>query len=225
MRRYFLAVVFLVLCPLLFAQETLNNDGVIKMEKSGLSDDLIISTVKGSPGIYDTTAAGLATLKTTGVSEKVISAILEKASATEPSAPTGSGAPSQANAQIPSTDKATIYAYRPGRMLGAANHWQVFSNGDYVGALRNSTYVKAEASPGAWTLSGLTRSTAFIGVSMLDNLQKNAVELHKMQVEAGKTYYLRMDFGGSNGIKFDLVDEAQAKKDMSHCHLADKASK
>jgi len=225
MRRTILAVVFLILCPLLVAQEALNNDGVIKMEKSGLSDDLIISTVKGSPGIYDTSAAGLAALKAAGVSEKVISTILEKASTSAPSTPTGNGSQSQANAQAPSTDKATIYAYRPGRMLGAANHWQVFSNGDYVGALRNSTYVMAEASPGAWTLSGLTRTTAFVGVSMLDNLQKNAVELHKMQVEAGKTYYLRLDFGGSNGIKFDLVDEAQAKKDISHCHLADRASK
>jgi len=224
MRKFIFAVVFLVICPLLFAQETLNNDAVIKMAKSGLSEDLIVSTVSGSPGAYDTTAAGLAALKTAGVSEKVISAILEKASAPAPSAPTGNAAPSQANAQGPSSDKATIYVYRPGRMTGAANHWLVFSNGDYAGALRNSTYVKTEASPGTWTLSGLTRTTAFIGVSMLDNLQKNAYELHKMQVEAGKTYYLRLDFGFGN-IKFDPVDEAKAKQEMSHCHLADKSSK
>jgi len=45
-----------------------------------------------------------------------------------------------------------------------------------------------------------------------------------MQVEAGKIYYLRLDFGWG-GVKFDPVDEVQAKKEMSHCHLADKASK
>jgi len=121
MRKYIFAVVFLALCPLVLAQETLNNDAVIKMAKSGLSEDLIISTVSGSPGTYDTTSAGLTALKAAGVSGKVISAILEKASAPAPAVPSVSGVPSQANAQVPPTDKATIYVYRPGRMTGAAN--------------------------------------------------------------------------------------------------------
>jgi hypothetical protein len=68
MRRSFLAVAFLALCPLLVAQQALNNDSVIKLVKAGLSEDLIVSTVNASPGTYDTSANGLIALKTAGSS-------------------------------------------------------------------------------------------------------------------------------------------------------------
>ena len=45
MRKIFLALVFLALCPLLFAQQSqrpLNNDAIIKLVKAGLSDDLFL---------------------------------------------------------------------------------------------------------------------------------------------------------------------------------------
>ena len=80
MRKSFLALVFLAFCPLLVAQQSLNNDSVIKLVKAGLSEDLIISTINASPGSYDTSADGLIALKTAGASDKVVSAIVVKAS-------------------------------------------------------------------------------------------------------------------------------------------------
>ena len=80
MRKCFYAVVFLVFCPLLFAQQTLDNNAIIKLIKAGLSDDLIVNTINLSPGNYDTSANGLIALKKAKASDKVIAATQLKAS-------------------------------------------------------------------------------------------------------------------------------------------------
>jgi hypothetical protein len=87
MRKGLLVLVFLAICPLLAAQQALNNDSVIQLVKAGLSEDLIISTIHASPGTYDTSANGLIALKSAGVSDKVVTAIVVKASAPATMAP------------------------------------------------------------------------------------------------------------------------------------------
>ena len=84
MRKNFIALVFLAFCSMLVAQQALNNDAVIKLVKAGLSDDLIVSTINAQAGIYDTSANGLIALKTAGVSDKVVAAIVLKSSITVP---------------------------------------------------------------------------------------------------------------------------------------------
>jgi hypothetical protein len=86
-RKNILAVVFLALSPLLFAQQALNNDSVIKLVKAGMSDDLIITTINAQPGNYDTSPDGLIALKAAGASDKVVSAIVVKAAAAPPPPP------------------------------------------------------------------------------------------------------------------------------------------
>jgi hypothetical protein len=53
----------------------IGNDDIIKMAKAGLGEDLILQTVQLKPGHYDTTPDDLITLKTAGVSDKVIAAM------------------------------------------------------------------------------------------------------------------------------------------------------
>lgn len=105
MRKHILAVLFLVICPLLVAQQAMNNDSVIKLVKAGLSDDLIISTINASSGAYDTSADGVIALKTAGASDKVVAAVVAKAFAPAPAAqpiapqiPAPAQAPATANA-------------------------------------------------------------------------------------------------------------------------------
>jgi hypothetical protein len=86
MRKSLFAVMFLVCCSLLVAQQSLNNDSVIKLVKAGLSEDLIVSTINASPGTYNTSADGLIALKSAGASDKVVSAIVMKASGVTPAA-------------------------------------------------------------------------------------------------------------------------------------------
>ena len=101
MRKLILAVVFLAICPLLVAQQAMNNDSVIKLVKAGLSEDLIVTTISGAAGNYDISADGIIALKTAGVSDKVVAAIVAKASAP---APTIAGLPTQGDAAQTSAD-------------------------------------------------------------------------------------------------------------------------
>jgi hypothetical protein len=64
----------------LFAQEALNNASVTKLVKAGLSEDLIVTTINSSAGNYDTSANGLIALKKAGASDKVVAAVVLKAS-------------------------------------------------------------------------------------------------------------------------------------------------
>jgi S1-C subfamily serine protease len=90
-RKNIFAILFLAICPLLFAQQALNNDSVIKLVKAGLSEDLIVSTINAQAGTYDTSTDGIIALKTAGISDKVVAAIVARAAGSQIS-PTQRGA-------------------------------------------------------------------------------------------------------------------------------------
>jgi hypothetical protein len=98
--------------------------------------------------------------------------------------------------------KALIYIYRPGSMVGALVHYTVNANDEKVSEahLRNNTYLVFFADPGSHTLwrevSG-ARSKVILNV------------------EAGKTYYVR-------GSCCDLIIplETKAKEDIIKCKLS-----
>jgi hypothetical protein len=86
MRKSFVVIAFLAFCPLLVAQQAMDNVSVMKLVKAGLSEDLIVSTINASPAAYDASASGLIALKTSGASDKVVTAIVLKASGAAPAA-------------------------------------------------------------------------------------------------------------------------------------------
>lgn len=69
------------------APQALNNDSIIKLVKAGLSDDLIVSTIGNSPGAYDISPDGMIALKSAGVSDRVVSAIVSKTNSVGQQAP------------------------------------------------------------------------------------------------------------------------------------------
>jgi hypothetical protein len=87
MRNRLPALALLAISSLLFAQEVMNNDSVIKLLKAGLSDDLIVNTINASPGKYDTSADALIALRNAGADSKVISAVLLKSAPGPPPPP------------------------------------------------------------------------------------------------------------------------------------------
>ena len=91
MRNRILISFFLLLCPVLFAQESMTNDSVIKLIKAGLSEDLIVTTINSSPGQYDTSANALISLKKAGAGDKVLSAMILKASGSASAPPASAG--------------------------------------------------------------------------------------------------------------------------------------
>jgi hypothetical protein len=113
MRKNILAVVFLAVCPLAFAQQALNNDAVIKLVKAGMSDDLIITTINAQPGVFDVSTDGLIALKSAGASDKVVAAIVVKAATAPPPAPAATAPPTPPVAPVPPTPPAPPVAPVP----------------------------------------------------------------------------------------------------------------
>jgi len=72
-----LVLFFVVLC-VSFAQEPLTNDSVVKMVKAGLGEGLIVNMIQGQPGKYSLTPDDLVKLKSDGVSDKVMGAMMAK---------------------------------------------------------------------------------------------------------------------------------------------------
>src|SRR5579863_7598339 len=62
------------------AQEALTNDSVVKMVKAGLSEDVILSMVRTQPGKYTVAPEQLIDLKSAGVPDRVVAAMVEKGS-------------------------------------------------------------------------------------------------------------------------------------------------
>jgi hypothetical protein len=89
--RYLVLLSIFSVGSVLLGQEPMNNEGVIKLVKSGMTEDLIINIIQQQPGAYAFGANDLIALKEANVSEKIISAILAKARGDSgPVAPAGS---------------------------------------------------------------------------------------------------------------------------------------
>jgi hypothetical protein len=56
----------------------MNNDSVIRMAKAGLGEELILQTINTQPGQYLTDADSLVALKTAGLSDRVVAAMMNK---------------------------------------------------------------------------------------------------------------------------------------------------
>ncbi|HEX7677135.1 MAG TPA: hypothetical protein VF713_03350 [Thermoanaerobaculia bacterium] len=80
MRLQWLTVLLLVAASAA-ANETLDNDVVTRLVKAGLSADVIVLKIEQSEGRFDVSADGLIALKTAGVPDAVIKAMLLKSSA------------------------------------------------------------------------------------------------------------------------------------------------
>jgi hypothetical protein len=89
-RQLCLIVLLAIVCC---AQAALTNESIIKMAKAGLSEEILLSTIRTQPGNFTTGTDDLIALKGAGVSDKVIAAMVEKMA--------GGGAPAAKPAAAP----------------------------------------------------------------------------------------------------------------------------
>ena len=110
----FKSLILLSMTCLLFAQAPIDNEGVIKLVKSGMTEDLIISVIQQQPGNYVLGADDFVTLKAAGVSEKIIAAMLARRKGeAPPTSPGGSTAGVAAATQRATISGAGLY-YKKG---------------------------------------------------------------------------------------------------------------
>jgi hypothetical protein len=99
-RTFVALAIFLTLVSFCAGQETLTNESVMKMVKSGLGEDLIISMIGSQATAFSLKSDDLISLKQAGVSEKVLGAMLKKGTGmatpnpavTDPAPKAGAGA-------------------------------------------------------------------------------------------------------------------------------------
>jgi hypothetical protein len=148
------------------AQTALTNDSIIKMVKGGLSDDVVVSTIKAQMAEYSTNPDGLIALKTAGVSDKVITAMVDRMAV-------NGGAPSADNPGAAA--KAVVYVYRNRNSSGPPpNSPSVFCDEQELARMQNGRYFSIRLDAGKHSF----RSTDGQSVADLD-------------VKDGQAYYIR----------------------------------
>jgi hypothetical protein len=89
------------------AQQTMDNDAVVKLVKSGLGEDLIVQTISASAGHYDISADAMIALKQAGVTDKELGAMVTKNAA--PNGPAPAAAAPSSPALPAGVDEVGVY--------------------------------------------------------------------------------------------------------------------
>ena len=124
------AALTLVTATSLTAQEVLTNESLISLKKAGFSDAIIISKIRSSQTKFDVSTKGLIGLKTAGMSEQVIEAVVNAGSA--PAAPAAAPAPAApAAGAAPAASRESIFNLIGGKSveLAASNASMEISTG------------------------------------------------------------------------------------------------
>lgn len=126
----------------------------------------------------------------------------------------GTGLSTASPPAAPAADKARIYVYRVGSMVGAIGYDILFVNDEHLAALRNSNYAQCDVPAGTVVFSGIPRvkkTPIALDLQLITNHKNTAKERFRMVAEPGKTYYVRWSVGG----KMKLVDADKGAKEMS----------
>jgi hypothetical protein len=124
----------------------------------------------------------------------------------------------------PTAGNALICIYRLTRIVGSATHDSLFVNGVFLATLHSGEYACTEVAPGTVVVSGTPKmyygpSVIMSSAAALTDATKKENERIRIEVEAGKTYYLKWTSGVfATGVKVTPVDEATGAKEMSKLH-------
>jgi hypothetical protein len=211
----------MVLCPVfIVAQDALNNDSVVKMLKAGLSEDLVISAINSKPGNYDTSADGMIALKTAGASDKIISAIVIKASggapaaAAAPSAAAPAAAPVAAGSGLPAgiDEVGVYYQDKSGAWVALMPEVVNFKTGGFLKQLATNGIVKGDINghlQGSNAKTVLTLPITF-AVYVPEGTAITEYQLLRLRPSNGQSREFRSVTGGvihsSGGAARDLVE-------------------
>ena len=96
MKHAVACIIFLLSLFSLAAQEPLTNETILKLVKAGIGEETIVGMVNQQPGKYLLAEADIAALKNSGVSEKIIAAMIVKGATSGASAPGNPPSPASA---------------------------------------------------------------------------------------------------------------------------------
>jgi hypothetical protein len=216
-RGMFAVIVCLfVACPLCRAQQAMDNDAVMKLAKSGLSEDLIVQTINASPGHYDTGTDALIALKTAGITDKEIGAMLTKNA--NPNGPAPVAAPLSAGSSLPpGVDEIGVYYKdKTGNWVQFAPEIVNYKSGGALKSIMTDGIVKGDKNghlPGASAKLSLTRPVTVL-IYAPEGTAPNEYQLLKLRVNSNNREF-RSETGGvvhsSTGAQRDSVEFTSTK--------------
>jgi hypothetical protein len=153
------------------AKTGLTNQDVVEMVKTGLSAEIILAKIKSGPCNFDTSAAALKELKTAGVPDNVILAMVEASATTKQPVQAEPSAQAAANPGI-----ALLRVYRQRRYAGSGLAPSIFVDDKQVARIGNGRRCTIKLSPGSHTIRSDDKSSAIT-----------------LDAKAGQEYYVRVD--------------------------------
>ncbi|HEY1755013.1 MAG TPA: hypothetical protein VGG72_06425 [Bryobacteraceae bacterium] len=132
------------------AQDSLNNDAVVKMVKAGLGESLVVSMIQNQPGKYSMTADDMVKLKQQGVTDNELGAMMNKGAGGAPAAAAVAPAPAPAPAapaadtDLPKDGDIGVYYKKAGQweeMLPEVVNWKT---GGVIKSLASGGIVKGD---------------------------------------------------------------------------------
>ena len=126
-----------------------------------------------------------------------------------------------------SRDKATVFLYRGGGIVGSDRPYAILANGNFVGSFAQYSYASFETDANVvnfawiWTSQNYAlRFAAFMsGVDISDDLT-GATQLLSIQVQPGKAYFVKLEpTTGRAYASLRLADPDDAAKEIGAYHL------
>jgi hypothetical protein len=153
------------------AQNPLANKDILEMHRAGLSPEVIIAKIKAGPSKFDTSPAAMKDLKSAGIPDNVILAMVEvPASTSQP------GAADPAAKPAPSGEFAHLRVYRQRRFEGSALSPSIYVDDKQVVRIGNGRRCSIRLSPGPHTIRSDDKSSAI-----------------SLEAKAGAEYFIRVD--------------------------------
>jgi hypothetical protein len=178
----------------------------------------VIAAVNSKPGTYDTTTDGMIALKTAGVSDKVVSAIVYKSSGATPP-PAAAAAPAAAGSTLPAgiDEVGVYYQGKDGSWTALLPEVVNFKTGGFLKTLATDGIVKGDINghiPGPHAKTTLTLPVTF-AVYVSEGTAITEYQLLRLRPSGGNSREFRSVTGGvihsSGGAARDLV-EFESKK-------------
>jgi hypothetical protein len=140
-RTWTLALALVFLVGMALAQAALDNDSVVKMSKAGLGEDVIVSMVNGQPGHYNTTPDAIIQLKQAGVSNKIINAMVTRASGGAPPVAAAPAAPA-----APMVDEIGVYYRKDDKWVQLLPEIVNWKTGGFLKSIASQGVVKGDVN-------------------------------------------------------------------------------
>jgi len=177
MKRFLIALLFCAATlaqtvgrPAEFAAKLTNRD-ILEMRAAGLSHGIIVAKIRAADCDFDTSPKTLAALKTAGISEDVILAMIER-----PSVPSSNTTSNGTRTRNESEPKATLCFYRERAFVGSARKMPIYIDEVKVADLVNGRHFTMQTEPGKHVFRCRTREEAI-----------------QVDIEPGQDYYLRAE--------------------------------